>query len=307
MRRRQFVQYGLLGLTITACQGQVSSGGEDAPDTTAEATSEATTSETDTSGGTDALDAIKERGKMIVAVDPTFAPFEFTDDAGNITGYDPAIAQKIAESLGVEIEYQQMPFSGIIPGIVAGAFDFSISALNVTAERAEKIDYTLPIAESVNAVLKRSDDGSITSVEPDALAGKKLAVKVNTQPEQMMQEVSKQLEADGKAPIEFVSVDTVEQTLSALASKRVDFVVDDLIVLTQALNERTDVAMEIVGKIGDRALISWGTNQKDKQLNAYLNEQITALKADGTLAELQQEFFGLTFDELPTKDFIPEA
>lgn len=301
MRRRQFVQYGLLGLAITACQGQVSSGDE-APDTTSETSSEAATS-----GGTDALDAIKERGKMIVAVDPTFAPFEFTDDAGNITGYDPAIAQKIAESLGVEIEYQQMPFSGIIPGIVAGAFDFSISALNVTAERAEKIDYTIPIAESVNAVLKRSDDGSITSVEPDALAGKKLAVKVNTQPEQMMQEVSKQLETDGKAPIEFVSVDTVEQTLSALASKRVDFVVDDLIVLTQALNERTDVAMEIVGKIGDRALISWGTNKKDKQLNAYLNEQITALQADGTLAELQQEFFGLTFDELPTKDYIPEA
>jgi polar amino acid transport system substrate-binding protein len=302
--RRQFLQYFLLGVALSACQGQVSSG-EDTTEPPAETTEPGTSDES--SAGPDALDAIKERKKMIVAVDPTFAPFEFTDDTGKITGYDPALAEKIAQSLGVEIEYQQMPFSGIIPGIIAGSFDFSISALNVTAERAEKIDYTIPIAESVNAVLKRSDDTSIADTNPATLAGKKLGVKVNTQPEQMMQEISKKLEAEGKAPIEFVSVDTVEQTLSALVSKRVDFVVDDLIVLTQAIKERTDVKMEVVGKLGDRALIAWGTNKKDKQLNAYLNEQITKLKADGTLTALQQEFFGLTFEDLPTEDFIPKA
>ena len=50
----------------------------------------------------DALDDIKARGKMIVAIDPTFAPFEFTDASGTIVGFDPAVLELVAEGMGVE-------------------------------------------------------------------------------------------------------------------------------------------------------------------------------------------------------------
>ena len=58
----------------------------------------------------DTLDDIKSRGKMIVAIDPTFAPYEYTDANDKIVGYDPAIMAAVAKHLGVTIEYQRMAF-----------------------------------------------------------------------------------------------------------------------------------------------------------------------------------------------------
>jgi polar amino acid transport system substrate-binding protein len=243
---------------------------------------------------------------MIVAIDPTFAPFEYTDASGKIIGFDPAILELIAKDLGVEIEYQKMAFSGIIPGLIAGSFDFTASALSVTAERSQKIDFTMPMSEGVNVVLKRADDKSITSSDPAVLAGKRLGVKVNTQPEQVMKGISEKLVAEGKPAVDFLSIDTVEQTISALATKRIDFVVDDQLVLAQVVRERPEAKLEIVGAIGPKTYISWGTNKSDPKLNAYLNEQIKKLKADGTLKKLQAEhFYGITFDELPESNFVP--
>src|SRR6185437_12964877 len=72
----------------------------------------------------EAMDDIKSRGKMLVALDPTFSPFEFTDSAGAITGYDPGLLALIAKEWGVKIDFQVMSFNGIIPGLIAGSFDF---------------------------------------------------------------------------------------------------------------------------------------------------------------------------------------
>ncbi len=294
MDRRHFIQFFLLGIGLVACQTSA----------TTDSTSSPGTSTSPASDSQDALDEIKARGKMIVAIDPTFAPFEYTDNSGKIVGYDPAILELIAKDLGVEIEYQQMPFSGIIPGLIAGSFDFTASALSVTEERAQKIDFTIPLAEGVNVVLKRADDASITT-DVTSLAGKRIGVKANTQPEQVMKGISDELVGQGKNALEFLSIDTVEQTISALATKRVDFVVDDQIVLAQVVRERPEAKLEIAGPVGPKIYISWGTNKSDSKLNAYLNEQIKRLKADGTLKKLQAEhFYGITFDQLPESDFI---
>ena len=111
----------------------------------------------------DTLDDIKSSGKMLVAIDPTFAPFEYTDDSGTIIGYDPELLEAVAADWGVEIEYQVMAFSGVIPGLIAGSFDFTATALNIKADRAKKINFTIPIAESVNAVMTLKDNDKVTS------------------------------------------------------------------------------------------------------------------------------------------------
>lgn len=298
MERRKFLQLFLLSLALTSCQKVVTSSQSGSSPTTVKTPA----------AGQDALDKIKARGKMIVAIDPTFAPFEYTDVSGKIVGYDPAVLETIAKNLGVEIEYKKMAFSGIIPGLIAGAFDFTASALSVTAERAKKIDFTAPLAEGANIIIKRVNDNSITSSAPEALVGKRLGVKANTQPEQMMKGISDELVAKGQKPIEFLSVDTVEQTIAAITAKRVDFVVDDQIVLAQVLRERPQAKLEVVGPIGPKTYISWGTNKSDPNLNAYLNDQIKQLKIDGLLKKLQDEhFFGIVFNNLPDSNFIPKA
>ena len=253
----------------------------------------------------DALDDIKSRGRMIVAIDPTFAPFEYTDSAGKVVGYDPDVLELIAKELGVEVEYQVMAFTGVIPGLIAGSFDFTATALAVRKERAEKIDLTIPLAASLHSIMRKAGDTKVKSADPKDLSGLRVAVKQTTSPETVMKNVNADLESKGLPPTSLLSVDTVEQTVAALLDGRVDAICDDILVLTQVISERPDAKLEIVGNIGPVTYVSWGTNKNDPKLNAELNKQIMALKRSGKLAELQKKHFGLTFDDLPEKDFIP--
>ncbi|MGE4250939.1 MAG: transporter substrate-binding domain-containing protein [Parvibaculaceae bacterium] len=253
----------------------------------------------------DAMDEIKSRGKILVAIDPTFPPFEFTDANNNIIGHDADLITAIAKDWGVAVEWQVMAFPGIIPGLIAGSFDMSASALNVTAERAQRIDYTVPIAATVNVVVKRSGNDKVKSSKIEDLSGLTCAVKQTTQPEQMMQKLNEYLRSSGKAEVGLMSFDTVEQTIAALAAERVECVVDDKAVLTEAMKSRTDTPLEIVGEIGDRALIAWGVSKSNPKLTAALSETIIKLKQNGELEKLQMKYFGFPIKDLPETDFIP--
>ena len=253
----------------------------------------------------DTLGDIKSSGKMLVAIDPTFAPFEYTDASGKIIGYDPELLEAVAADWGVEIEYLVMSFSGVIPGLIAGSFDFTATALNIKADRAKKINFTIPIASSVNAVMTLKDNDKVSSSQIEDLSGLRCAVKQTTQPEQMMQENNEKLKSDGAAEVKLLSYETVDQTIAALATGRVDCVVDDKSVLALAMSKRPDVPMTIVGEIGGKALIGWGTNKDDTSLADALSDTLKKLKRNGEMGKLQTKYFGYVMDDLPEKDFIP--
>ena len=251
----------------------------------------------------DTLDDIRARGHMVVAVDPTFSPYEFTTSDGAITGYDPELLQTIAKDLGVTVEFQKMAFDGVIPGLIAGSFDFTSTALNVTAERAKRIGYTIPVSKTQNVVLA-TVGGPISSADPTLLSGHTAAVKQGTQPEQLIKALNKDLTAKGKPPIAIVSLQTVEQTVEALAAKRADFVVDDLAVLTEAA-DRSAGTVKIIAPIGEPIYIAWGTRKADEKLREALDGELKKLQADGRMSALQKQYFHTSFD-LPTTGFIPK-
>ncbi|WP_102225379.1 transporter substrate-binding domain-containing protein [Acidimangrovimonas sediminis] len=251
----------------------------------------------------DTLADMKARGTMIVGLDPTFAPYEYTDASGNITGYDPALLRAIAKDLGLKVEFRKMAFSGIIPGLVAGSFDFTATALNVTAERAKRISFTIPVSKTVNAVLRRVGDTKVNGDKPGSLAGLTAAVKQTSTPERVVQEVSGKLTADGKAAIKILSVDTTDQTVTALGTKRADFIVDDMSVLAKVMAERPGM-FEVAGSLGKPAYISWGVRKNDKALLDTLDAELVKLKKNGTMAKLQKQYLGVTYT-LPETDFIP--
>lgn len=251
----------------------------------------------------DTLADITARGTMIVGIDPTFAPYEFTDSSGAITGYDPSLLEAVAEGLGATIEYRTMAFSGIIPGLIAGSFDFTATALNVTAERAERIAYTIPVSQTENGVLRRVGDTRVNGDDPTTLAGLTAAVKQTSTPERVVQEASDALVASGGAAISVLSVETTEQTVTALGTSRADFLVDDMSVLAQIMKERPG-QFEIAGKVGPTDYIAWGIRKEDQTLVDAINAELLKLKADGTMSALQEEYLGLSF-ELPEADFIP--
>jgi polar amino acid transport system substrate-binding protein len=257
------------------------------------------------SAAADTLDDIKAKGRMVVAIDPTFAPYEFTDGSGKIVGYTPEIMQTVAKRLGVTLEYQTMAFNGIIPGLLARSFDLEGSSLNVTAERAKRVRFTVPFGKSVNAVMTRADDGRVASpASVEALAGLTAIVKATTAPEKLLKDFNAALAAKKLAPIKILSLDTVEQTLSALQARRGDFVFDDITVLGAAMTQNPG-KFRAAGEVGPAQWMAWATRNDDARLNKFIGDVILDLQKSGELAALQKKHLGVTF-VVPAADFVPK-
>ena len=91
------------------------------------------------------LEKIKRTGKVTVGTEAAFPPFEFVED-GKIVGYGKDILDYIIADLGVELVQLDLPWQGILPGVLAGKFDFVATTVSVRPKRAKTYAFTVPIA-----------------------------------------------------------------------------------------------------------------------------------------------------------------
>ena len=89
------------------------------------------------------VDRIVKRGVLKVGLD-IFVPWSFKDKDGNMVGYEVDVAAKLAEDMGVEVEFVPTEWSGIIPALLTGKFDVIIGGMGITTERALKVNYSVP-------------------------------------------------------------------------------------------------------------------------------------------------------------------
>ncbi len=98
------------------------------------------------------LETIKRRGVMRVGIS-TFVPWAFRDKKGEFVGFEVDISKKIAEEMGLEVEFVPTSFSGIIPALLAGKFDLIITGISIQTKRAMTINYSNPYAQSGQALV----------------------------------------------------------------------------------------------------------------------------------------------------------
>ncbi len=122
-------------------------------------------------------DEIKEDGKLVVATNATFPPYEFRDDNGNFAGIDIEIIQAVGEYLGLEVEITDIEFDAIITSVSSGKADIGIAGMTVTEDRLKNVDFSDTYATGKQVVITASDSG-INGVAD--LAGKKVGVQTGT-------------------------------------------------------------------------------------------------------------------------------
>ncbi len=93
--------------------------------------------------GESAVEAIAKRGVIKVGMD-IFVPWAMKDKKGELIGFEIDIAKKLAEDMGVKVEFVPTKWSGIIPGLIAGKFDVLIGGMTITTKRNMKINFTRP-------------------------------------------------------------------------------------------------------------------------------------------------------------------
>lgn len=93
------------------------------------------------------LEVIKKRGVMKVGMS-TFVPWAMRDKQGNLIGFEIDVATKVAEDMGVKVEFVPTAWSGIIPTLIARKFDVIIGGMSITPSRNLTVNFTVPYAHS---------------------------------------------------------------------------------------------------------------------------------------------------------------
>ena len=90
-----------------------------------------------------AIEQIAKRGVIRVGMD-VFVPWAMKDKKGQLIGFEIDIAKKLAEDMGVKVEFVPTKWSGIIPALITGKFDVLIGGMTITTQRNLKINFTRP-------------------------------------------------------------------------------------------------------------------------------------------------------------------
>ena len=94
-----------------------------------------------------------ESGKLHMATNAAFPPYEMTTDAGGFEGIDVEVAAAIAEKLGLELVVDDMDFGSVITSVQQGAADIAMAGLTVNEERKQNVDFTATYATGVQVVV----------------------------------------------------------------------------------------------------------------------------------------------------------
>ena len=171
--RRSFLAaagLSVAALALTAC------GGSSASTASSVASSAASSEAASTSAAAGELTTV-EAGKLTMATNAAFPPYEMTTDAGEFEGIDIETAQAIADKLGLELQIDDMDFDAALLSVQQGKADIGMAGVTVTDERKAVMDFSDSYATGIQSIIV--PEGSDIAF-PDDLAGKKIGTQRGT-------------------------------------------------------------------------------------------------------------------------------
>ena len=124
------------------------------------------------------LAEIQAKGKLVICTDAAWAPFEYIGANGEVAGADIELAKYIAEKLGVELEIINVAFDSISTYLVNDEADMSLSAMTITEERKETLDFSVPYTTAQQYIIVLEDNDKVAVL--DDLAGAAIGVHLGT-------------------------------------------------------------------------------------------------------------------------------
>lgn len=249
------------------------------------------------------VDDIKQRGTIVVGTEAAFEPFEFVKD-GQIVGYNKDILDYVVEGLGVKLDQLNLPFQGLLPGLLAKKFDLMATSTGINAERAAKYAYTRPTGSFQDVIVVRADENRIA--KPEDINGMVVATQLASSVQPIIEAYDKKLKEQGGSGLAELKLFTsFPETHVALASGQVDAIV---IATSSAavLMKNVPDTYKLVGPISELSYLSWVVRPEDKDLREYINTKIGELKDSGKLKEFQMKWFGFEM-EAPAEGYLPEG
>ncbi|MBO1302058.1 transporter substrate-binding domain-containing protein [Faecalibacterium sp. Marseille-Q4137] len=275
MKRRTFISM----MSVMAAAGVLTLSGCSNSSTSTAASAGASSA---AGSSADQLAAIQASGKLIVALEGAWQPWSYHDESDTLVGYDVEISRAIAEKLGVEPEYVESDWDSLFAGLDAGRFDMVCNGVEVTDERALTYDFTTPYGYIHTALAVRKDNDEIKTFED--LKGKTTANSL----------ASTYMELAESYGATVQGIDTLEETIQLLAAGRIDATLNADVSFYDYLNVHPDADFKIVAQTEDASHVAIPLRKGDNSatLLEAVNNAIDELRADGTLKELGEKYFG---------------
>ena len=243
-----------------------------------------------------ALDDVKSAGKFVFGLEVGYKPFEFMDDSGNLVGYDIDVSKEIAKRLGVVAEAQDTNWSTVIQTMYDGGFDLILGGMTATEKRYERVNFSIPYMNAASGIIVLKDSG--ISDRSD-LGGKTVSAGAGTPQLDQLKMSADELGISYDGEIKSYDSDAV--AYEAMRSKRIDAYASTLVSLLEfAKTDDNFTVLPFASDMWAQEYTSMAFTKEDNDLRGAFDDAIRAMKSDGTLAALQEKWFGQSFiDTLP--------
>jgi len=219
-----------------------------------------------------------------VGTDAAYAPFESQNEKGEIVGFDIDVVKAAAAKAGIEVKFTNTPWEGIFNALGQGDRDLVASAVTITAERKQTMDFSDPYFDAVQLIAVK--DGSKIAKFAD-LQKLKVGVQTGTTGDEA---VSKLL---GKTNTNIKRFESTPLALKELESGGVDAVVaDNGVVIHYVANNPTSKFKTVSDKEFVPEQYGLAVKKGNTELLGKLNKGLADIKADGTYDKIFAQYFG---------------
>jgi polar amino acid transport system substrate-binding protein len=245
---------------------------------------------------------IRKRGKLTVGTEAAYEPFEFIEN-GKVVGYGHDILEYMAGKLGVPLDQVNLPFQGLLPGLITHKFDFVATSVGINPERAKRFAFSEPVGVVDTVLVVRSDDSKIA--KSDDVAGHIVGTQMGSSSQPIAQAFDAQLKTKGAGYADIKLFQAYPDVMVALTNKTLDVGIMPSNIVA-VLMKREPGQFRVIGKIGEPKMLAWVANPDDKEIRAFINTSLNELTKSGQLDQMQKKWFGYTMT-LPTSGYLPEG
>ena len=216
--------------------------------------------------------------ELTFAMEPSYPPFETTNEKGEIIGFDVDLANAICKEIQATCKFKGEAFDALIPNLKAKRFDASISAIDITDARAKQVLFSDAYYDSTASYVTLKGKATLESA-------KNVGVQNGTTFQQYTVAETKQYTTKAYASLQSAILD--------LKSGRIDMIFGDTAVLADMISKEPE--MKFVGeKVANKKYFGNGLgiamHKSNKELAEQLNKGLAAIKANGEYQKIYDKW-----------------